>query len=529
MSTQIVDNFKLNVAKPIDSRMVTSGTASRNSLAYIYEGLRVYDIVNKAPFVYINGSWQQEGSAADGGGSGGGGSGASIPPGTTNRLLKYTTSTTMGDSSIFDKSLIFTNPNVGIGKSPTIGIALDINGILQANVLKGNINGIYVDNASIDSIKIVPGASGDILKTINGQVVWSSSNPLNIDIVVANEVSSANTHYLLFSSISNSSTGTPIYTNSYNTLRLIGIKPSTSQILASGDTSNNEAQPTYAFSGTTNAGLYGSATEVGLSFAGRGLLKLTSASLSIYDTSGNSVLSTGTNKVTFKAGEFTKLDVSGVATVNSLIINGTTTFGGTIDTTTLNVAGTATVLNLTVTGTTTFTSVSTSTLDVSNKVEVVDLVATGTATLSSLTLDTTLDVTGTTNLAALNVSGITTFYAPIQGPTNVTDLTILGTIKIGSSLPSAYYIASNGAAVFQSLNVSDSDGYTNNNSGSGVITCNKIHINPTTQQVPTQWNTQGYSTGDIIFVLDTGSTTDGTFYFNNGPNKVGGGWVKIAY
>ena len=68
MSTQIVDNFQLNVGKPIDSRMVTSGTASRNALKFKYEGLRVYDIINKAPYVYIDSAWQQESSSGGGGG-----------------------------------------------------------------------------------------------------------------------------------------------------------------------------------------------------------------------------------------------------------------------------------------------------------------------------------------------------------------------------------------------------------------------------------------------------------------------------
>ena len=53
MPTQIIDGFKLNSATPIDSRFVTTGTASRNSMAYKYEGLRVYDTIQKTPFVCV--------------------------------------------------------------------------------------------------------------------------------------------------------------------------------------------------------------------------------------------------------------------------------------------------------------------------------------------------------------------------------------------------------------------------------------------------------------------------------------------
>ena len=47
MPTQIIDGFKLNSATPIDSRLVTTGTASRNSMVYKYDGLRVYDTIQK--------------------------------------------------------------------------------------------------------------------------------------------------------------------------------------------------------------------------------------------------------------------------------------------------------------------------------------------------------------------------------------------------------------------------------------------------------------------------------------------------
>jgi hypothetical protein len=66
MSTQIVDNFQLNVAKPIDSRMVTYGAASRNAIQYPYEGLRVYDVQDQKPYVYIGGAWKAEKEVASG-------------------------------------------------------------------------------------------------------------------------------------------------------------------------------------------------------------------------------------------------------------------------------------------------------------------------------------------------------------------------------------------------------------------------------------------------------------------------------
>ena len=41
MSIQILDGFQVNVAKPIDSRIVASGSVARNAIPYKYHGLRV--------------------------------------------------------------------------------------------------------------------------------------------------------------------------------------------------------------------------------------------------------------------------------------------------------------------------------------------------------------------------------------------------------------------------------------------------------------------------------------------------------
>ena len=519
MATQIIDNFQLNVAKPIDSRMVTNGTASRNSLAYIYEGLRVYDLVNKAPYVYIGGSWQQEGSAAAGGGSGGGGS--SIPPGTTNKLLKYINSTTVGDSSIIDKS-VGTTINVGIGMTPLSTVALDVNGNARATILKGNINGSYIDTGSIDYSKIAPSPTNDyVLKTISGSVQWVSSTELNTNIVINNQVSDTGLWPILFSSTSNSPTGTPIYANNYGGQRIIGVKPSTSQILGSGDSLTNTAtNPSYAFSSNVNAGLYGNATEIGLSFNSTTLLKLNSTKLSIFDTSLNEVLGTGTGKVTFMAGEFsTTLNVTGLATVGSLSVGGTTTFAGGINTNTITTTGLATVASLSVLGTTTFASISTTTLTTTSQANFKNLTVTGTTTLETLSLGGKLDVTGQTTLTYLNVTGQAIFNGGINGNVIINSpLTVQGKITIGS------YSIEAGVGSFNSINLVTGNTVTSN-SASGMVYCQKLRIRPTTTSIPSKYYSAGYEPGDIIFVLDNNSTTDGNFFFNKGEVE---GWVSLT-
>ena len=61
---QIIDGFTVNASQPIDDRLVTSGTASRNAIVYKYNGLRVYDILAKQPYVWDGSVWTSENSSA---------------------------------------------------------------------------------------------------------------------------------------------------------------------------------------------------------------------------------------------------------------------------------------------------------------------------------------------------------------------------------------------------------------------------------------------------------------------------------
>jgi hypothetical protein len=298
MSTQIVDNFQLNVAKPIDSRMVTSGTASRDNLQFTYEGLRVYDIVNKAPYVFINGAWQQESSSSiiSNGGSGGGGS---FGTGTVNRLLKYS-GTGATNSAILDIGS-FNSPNIGIGKTPGAGVALDIKGdavltgSVTATLFIGKLDGANILINSLPVSGITPGANNQILKTegSGNQAIVKWVDQANSNISIQSETTATSPYYLLFSNLTGS-------VSTLNSNAKIGVKPSTSQILGSSDASTNSASaPGYAFATNTTAGLYGSTTEIGLSFNSKALLKLYSSQLSILDTAGTTVLSSRTNGVLF--------------------------------------------------------------------------------------------------------------------------------------------------------------------------------------------------------------------------------------
>ena len=308
MSTQIVDNFQLNVAKPIDSRMVTYGAASRSAIQYPYEGLRIYDVQDQKPYVYISGAWKAE--------SGAGSDSASVSLGTNQRLVKYTSNSTIGDSAIWDKGT-YAAPSIGIGMPPISGIALTVKGNIKINAGDGgfdgdgsdivNIKGINIKENSIPVNRIVAStANNQILVTENGVVKWVDN--INSGVVITNRAPPSTsqtppdnaTHYLLFAQAIGSTTNNSIYANNYGSgNKLIGVKPSTSQILASGDTTNNQSLPSYTFSGNTTSGLYGLSDEIGLSYGGKGLVKLNSSQLSILNVGQATVLSSRSNGVLF--------------------------------------------------------------------------------------------------------------------------------------------------------------------------------------------------------------------------------------
>ena len=309
MSTQIVDNFQLNVAKPIDSRMVTYGAASRDNLQFKYEGLRVYDVSDQKPYVYIGGAWKAESGSGSGSGS--------VSLGTNQRLVKYTSNSTIGDSAIWDKGT-YAAPSIGIGMDPISGYALTVKGSIKIDLGTGgfdgngsaifDINGNNIIANSIPVTKLLPSTTNNqiLVTDSNGAVKWVDN--INSGVVITNRapvststVAPGNaTHYLLFTDVTNSPTGNSIYANNYGSgNKLIGVKPSTSQILASGDTTNNQSLPSYTFSGNTTSGLYGLSDEIGLSYGGKGLVKLNSSQLSILNVGQATVLSSRSNGVLF--------------------------------------------------------------------------------------------------------------------------------------------------------------------------------------------------------------------------------------
>jgi hypothetical protein len=52
MSIKIIDNFSVNVSKPIDSKIVASGSSARWAIAYKYDGLKVFDTSDRKTYIW---------------------------------------------------------------------------------------------------------------------------------------------------------------------------------------------------------------------------------------------------------------------------------------------------------------------------------------------------------------------------------------------------------------------------------------------------------------------------------------------
>lgn len=115
MPINIIDNFSVNVSKPIDARMVVANLAARNAISYKYDGLKVFQQDDRKTYTWnsISSSWSVENdSLADG----------YVPKfmsgGFTNSAI-YSTSSNVGvNTNIPREAFQINNPIYPIGSEP---------------------------------------------------------------------------------------------------------------------------------------------------------------------------------------------------------------------------------------------------------------------------------------------------------------------------------------------------------------------------------------------------------------------------
>ena len=172
MSIQIITGFSLNNTDPIDTRIVASGSTGRDAIPYKYEGLRVFDLSNNRPYVYVGATWSVEVNDQ--------------VSGLTGSIGKFTSSSIISDSDIYQIGTGLTS-KFGFGTSNPLGFVQVGNsspstGYSYPFVIhkSGAVSGVYAGstvlghnwyytssdqyfNSSVGSSNLVFGSYGDII------------------------------------------------------------------------------------------------------------------------------------------------------------------------------------------------------------------------------------------------------------------------------------------------------------------------------------------------------------------------------
>ncbi len=141
MPTQLIDNFELKSAKPIDNRFVVGSQSfytHRDDVPYKYPGMRVWDLNDSIPYVWTGTTYSSENNVAVSG------------VGTIARIPKFTLTTVVGDSLITDNG---TYVGIGYANETLAAEKLDVNGNIKSNGVTGFI-GFGVSITRINAINI---------------------------------------------------------------------------------------------------------------------------------------------------------------------------------------------------------------------------------------------------------------------------------------------------------------------------------------------------------------------------------------
>jgi hypothetical protein len=174
MSIALIDNFKISVKKPIDSRTSVANETERNSIPinYRWDGMPVFQIDERKTYTWndVNQTWS---SNVD----------FSIGTGIINSMTFWNTTNTLGTSFVFQRvinnSRGFIGVNVNLPKSEiqinsALGTGVPI--YIASNSVNNTISDNWLDGGSIDSLN--RGSSSFYFA--NGVVGISTRNPNSV-------------------------------------------------------------------------------------------------------------------------------------------------------------------------------------------------------------------------------------------------------------------------------------------------------------------------------------------------------------
>ena len=317
MPIQIIDGFRLGASKPIDDRIVASGSDARLNIPNKYDGLLVVDIKDHTPYVWNSdsGTWSAISSKNNGG----------------DPSSSYGESTYVGDTKNIYIGGNSTTKNVYIGDSInksdlTVSNNLNVSNNLE---VKGTIsgNGSNITNINSANISAGTGTSGQVLQLNNQKVPTWTSLPSSTSVINAS-VGSSN-YYIGFL---NNTTGGQI-NNIYNN-NLIGL--SNNILYLNGVAGLSSSFGTFSRVAITDLNVSGTATfsrvaitDLNVSRSAtfsRVFITGLSASTATFSRVAITDL-TVSGSVTFVRVDITDLNVSGAATfsrIQTTYLNSTT-------------------------------------------------------------------------------------------------------------------------------------------------------------------------------------------------------------
>jgi hypothetical protein len=280
---QILDGFTVNIGKPIDDRLVTSGTASRDAIVHKYNGLRVYDTDSKQPYVWDGSIWTSESSSS-----------VTISGTTTTGNIPVFENNTQIANSLISQTASGTNTKyVYIANGGDTAKSLKVDGTVEATSFKGsgneltNIPGSALSgNIDVNKISKVSNAATDkvyILKSGTATAEWTDLSTIPSSAIPASALSSDTTSsaplYVSFGATS----GQSRYYNStsgdaFRFIPRIGTTEGAQLQIPSG----SEANPSVAFSTNGNTGIYKAGFNIlGISVGGTEKMRLTETGVAI--------------------------------------------------------------------------------------------------------------------------------------------------------------------------------------------------------------------------------------------------------
>ena len=359
MPIQIIDGFKLGTSKPIDDRIVGSGSTFRDNITYKYDGLLVVDTKNHTPYV-----WNQDSATWS----------SIIQTSSTNVSGTYESIKEITSNSI---------KYVYVGSTTTSANdkKINITGGLKSDYFHGNGNSI----TDINPANISPGSNGQVLQIgSGGKPAWTTISSPKVTIA---STETNKKYYIGFID------STPTSGDLSNIYHSKSIYLDNSGVL---NTKNLIVDGTLTVSG---AATFSRVFITGLSASTATFSRVDITDLNVSGAATFSrVFITGlsASTATFSRVDITDLNVSGAGTfsrvaITDLNVSRAATFSR-VDITDLNVSGSATfsrvdITDLNVSRAGTFSRVAITDLNVSragtfSRVAITDLNVSGSATFS---------------------------------------------------------------------------------------------------------------------------------------------------